>query len=298
MNINTALDYFIASCKLRGLSDRTIECYSSFVGRYVATQPGKTIEDLTYNAVSDYINFLYSADISRATVATYLRHLKVFIRWLEEEKYIGEPFSIKIKVPKTPKKVLRIYNDDEIKQIFSAIDIQPEWIRHRNCSIVALMLDSGLRQNEVCKICTPDIQIRESMMKVHGKGNKERIVPIGKLSMQFINSYLKKCPHESTTLFVTNDGKPLTKNTVKLFIHKLEDKLGFEFSSHKLRHNFATNYCLDQYEKHGQVDIYKLMVLLGHEDILTTRRYLHVATQIIASKNNISHIDKVLIRTP
>jgi site-specific recombinase XerD len=86
----------------------------------------------------------------------------------------------------------------------------------------------------------------------------------------------------------------LTANTVRLMVSKLSKQLPFTFSSHKLRHNSAINYCLDQYEKYGTIDIYKLMALLGHEDIKTTRRYLHLANQIIASKSNISHMDKVI----
>ena len=64
-------------------------------------------------------------------------------------------------------------------------------------------------------------------------------------------------------------------------------------SSHKLRHNFTTNYCLDMYNQKGQIDIYRLMTLLGHEEIETTRRYLHVANEIIASSESFSHVDKV-----
>ncbi len=90
----------------------------------------------------------------------------------------------------------------------------------------------------------------------------------------------------------------MTGNAVKLLIHKIANEVPFDLSSHKLRHNFATNYCLDQYDKYGQIDILKLMTLMGHEDTQTTRKYLHFANQVIASKSNISHLDKVLLRKP
>ena len=80
-----------------------------------------------------------------------------------------------------------------------------------------------------------------------------------------------------------------------MLISKISKKLPFEFSSHKLRHNFGTNYCLDQYDKYGQIDIYKLMVIMGHEDIKTTRKYLHIANSIIVARSNISHLDKILL---
>ena len=87
------------------------------------------------------------------------------------------------------------------------------------------------------------------------------------------------------------------KYAIKFLMQKISNDLDFTFSSHKLRHNFATNYCLDEYEKRGVVDIYKLMVLLGHEDIKTTRRYLYLANQIIASNSNVSHLDKIFLET-
>lgn len=294
MNINTVLDLFLASCRLRGLADRTIDCYYEFVNKFIKQYPNLKIENLNMNIIADYIEYLYGTGVSRSSIATYLRHLKVFIRWLEDEEYILK-FSDKIRIPKTPKKIVRIYSDDEIRQIFANINFSVDWLRLRNSAIVALMIDSGLRQNEVCQVGLDDLQLRDSFIKVHGKGNKERIVPVGKLSLHYIMSYLKLRPYNNDKLFVTVTGSDLTRNSVKLMIRKLSKVLPFEFSSHKLRHNFATNYCLDQYEKHGHIDIYKLMVLLGHEDIKTTRRYLHMANQLIASKNNISHIDKVML---
>lgn len=90
-----------------------------------------------------------------------------------------------------------------------------------------------------------------------------------------------------TSLLVMEEQKK------KKLVSKMAKKLPFELSSHKLRHNFATNYCLDQYNAYGQVDIYRLMYLMGHEDVSTTRRYLHFANEILASKGCISHVDAI-----
>lgn len=78
-------------------------------------------------------------------------------------------------------------------------------------------------------------------------------------------------------------------------VTKLSKKLPFDISSHKLRHNYATNYCLDQYGRNGQIDIYQLMYLLGHEEVKTTSRYLHFAYEYIATMNSISHVDHVMM---
>ena len=181
-------------------------------------------------------------------------------------------------------------------EIFETIHAESEWIINRNKCIIALMYDSGLRQSEVCSLKTKWVQPKEGRLKVRGKGSKERTVPLGKLTAYYMKLYQEECPYNTDMLFVNRRGQELTCNAVKLLVNRLSKDLGFELSSHKLRHNFATNYCIDQYEKRGMVDIYKLMILMGHEDIETTKRYLHHANEIIGVNNHISHLDRILKR--
>lgn len=215
------------------------------------------------------------------------------MNWVQREYDIDLKAS-RISIPKTPKKNVYIYTDEEIKLIFQSVNTTETWINYRNCTLIALMLDSGLRQNETCTLRKTSIDLRRSLATVYGKGDKERTVPLGQTSIRYLNAYLHACPYTITDrIFLTQNGEPLTCNTVKLFMRKLSQKLPFDFSSHKLRHNFATNYCLDQYHKKGTVDIYRLQILLGHEDVKTTRRYLHIANQILASQESISHLDSI-----
>lgn len=295
MKINKALDLFIGSRILRGLNQRSIENYQSFISILIDYTNNIELENLTKATIELFIIDLYSRPIKKATIATYLRHNKIFLKWLEDNEYINIPLSKIIHLPKVPKKMLKIYNDDEIKEIFNTIEIVPDWLKYRNCSIIALMLDSGIRQNELCTITIDDISFTDSTIKIHGKGNKERIVPFGSLTQHYLSKYMKLRPFKYNTLFISKYGNPITRNAVRLLVARIKDKLEFEFSSHKLRHNFATNYCLDQYNKFGNVDIFKLMVILGHEDIQTTKRYLHMANSILAVKSHISHLDKVLL---
>ena len=231
--------------------------------------------------------------LSKATRSTYIRHVKIFLRWAENE-YTAAYSARAVKVPKSPKRNVRIYSDDEVKQIFSGIQAETPWLTLRNKCIVALMYDSGLRQSEVCTLQKSNISFSDNRMTVRGKGDKERTVPLGQLTRHFMLEYFAQCPYSDNTVFLNRRGEPLTCNAVKLFVSRLADSLPFELSSHKLRHNFATNYCIDQYREHGQVDIYRLMYLMGHEGIDTTRRYLHMANEILASQGCISHLDNVL----
>ena len=106
-----------------------------------------------------------------------------------------------------------------------------------------------------------DLNLEERECVVFGKGDKERFVPLGKTTKEMICEYLEACPHESNYLLVASNGNQLTPNTVKLFITKLREKVEIpNLTSHKLRHNFATNYVLDMYREQGFVDLYKFCI--------------------------------------
>lgn len=278
---------------MSGLTDKSIKAYREFIIKFIKYNGNVDILRLTEQNVYNYIEYLMCESISRATIATYTRHLKIFLVWTSKQyTLLFEPKEIK--VPKSPKKNPHIYNDNEIKTIFRTVYKNGSWIDLRNCTMIAFMLDSGLRQNEVCTLLYKNIDYDNRYVNVYGKGNKERIVPMGNITLSFLNKYNVACPYKSEYVFVNKSGQPITTNCVKLFISKLSKKMPFEFSSHKLRHNFATNFLIDRYEKNGQMDIFSLMTILGHENIETTKRYLHIANQVIYSKEHISHIDKIM----
>lgn len=294
MTIQQTFDEFIMSRRLADLSDKTVKDYELFVTPFVRfLGADKDIGTIQQHDINAYITKVLDRPLSKATRATYIRHIKVFLKWLQEDYEVQYDYK-RIKVPKNPKKNVRIYSTDELIEIFDHIHAESEWMTLRNKCIIALMYDSGLRQSEICTLQRSRITYSENRMVVSGKGNKERTVPLGALATRFMREYLESCPYTSEMVFVNRYGKPLTCNAVKLLVSKVSDLLDFELSSHKLRHNFATNYCIDQYEEYGQVDIYRLMILMGHEDVETTRRYLHHANEIIGTKNSISHLDKVI----
>lgn len=294
MTVKLAFDGFIYSRKLRGLSSKTIKCYIEFNAPFISfIGDSSSIHSLTREKIDSYIYELLESNRAIATIATYIRHIKIFLRWAENE-YTLEINAKTIFVPKTPKKQVKIYSDEEIIYIFRNIQAESKWLTSRNRCIVALMLDSGLRQNEVCTLLVNNIQFENKMIKVCGKGSKERMVPIGKITIYYLKEYLSLCTYQGKYMFYSRRGKLLTCNAVKKLMSKLSKKLSFEFSSHKLRHNFATNYCINQYEKYSRIDIYQLMSILGHESITTTQKYLHYAMDIIAARADVSHIDNVL----
>lgn len=294
MTVKESFDKFIYAKRLQGLSDKSIKDYRQIVGFVVRFLGEDTdIQDITRSKIDTYIEYQLDRNLTRSTFATYIRNAKIFLMWLES-KYDLNFGASEIVTPKSPKLTPYIYSSADIALIFANITSDIEWLALRNKAMIAIMLDSGIRQEEVCNLKLSDIDFHTNIIKIHGKGNKERLVPLGNLTKRFIQDYLNVCPYQSKHVFISLYGENITTNALKIIARKISDKLPFEFSCHKLRHNFATNYCLDQYEQYGKIDIYSLMVIMGHENIKTTERYMHIATQILASRQSISHLDKIL----
>lgn len=299
MKLSTVYEDFVIYHTLQGHSEKTIGSYNGAIKKFINFAGDITLGKLNYELIAQYTLSLYGQQpkLANATIRSYLVHLRAFIHWLSNRGYIRDTkLYSKIIPPKAGKKVVQIYSTEEIKSIFAAIKATPEWIAARNRLIVAFMLDAGMRQSEVATVLKENIDISHKIIKVHGKGDKERYVPMGQLTEQMLDEYIKACPYElKHELFVGKNGEPITNNTIKLFISKLQRKMDIKLSSHKLRHNFATNYIIDQYDEHNTVDIYRLMYLMGHEELSTTQGYLHMAQQYLACRSNISHLDKICI---
>ena len=294
MTLQDCLNEFLFEKELSGLASGSVHNYRVTLSLFLtAVGPELPLDAVSYSLVTEYILGLYKRPISRSTVSSYVRNIRIFLRWI----YIEHELSfdpVKIKIPRPPKKNVHIYSNSEIFQIFSLVRTSVPWITARNQAIIALMLDSGLRQCEVCSLRSSEVDKERLLMVVTGKGSKDRVVPLGKMALKFLNHYIELCPFKNSAyVFLDRRGNRLSGNAVRLFVYRLEKQLPFKFSSHRLRHNFATNFCIDQMEKNGQTCVYDLSILMGHESIETTKKYEHFAHEMIAAEHSISHLDNI-----
>ena len=297
MKLSEAVQLFLKDRQLLYCSKKTLDGYGEILGRFLKFTGDIDLEELNLPIIRNYNEYLVERQISKASVGTYLRTIKIFIRYLEDNEILPEgKLAKKIKLPKQPKKVIQLFTPDEVEKIFQAVDADEEWIVVRNRLIIALMYDSGLRQGEIPKLTYKEIDFGKKVMLVHGKGDKERLVPFGRVTDELMQSYMKLCPFkESERLIIGRRGEPVSNDSIKKMMHRLSEKTGFEgLSSHKLRHNFATNWCIEGYEREGYVDNIKLAVLMGHEDLVTTQRYMHAAQAVVSTTHFRSHLDDIL----
>jgi site-specific recombinase XerD len=215
--------------------------------------------------------------LSGHTINTYMRSIRAFWSWLVSEEIIGtNPFS-KLKIPKPPKKVMVTFSSYQIESLLGVMSGSIDG--NRDAVIVLTLLDTGLRVNEMINLKLADVWLEQGLIKVLGKGNKERLVPIGKqvrkLLWRYINQYRPEPASPNIdNLFLNRNGRPLTKNRLDSIMKrygKIAGLTGVRCSPHTLRHTFAINYL-----RNGG-DVFSLQKILGHSSLEMTRRYCELA---------------------
>jgi integrase/recombinase XerC/integrase/recombinase XerD len=293
-DLKTSILQFLIDQELKGNSKRTIEYYKANLG-YFSNSIGedKLVKDITIDDLKQYHLYIkskprylghqfkpkYDTPVKSISVQTYIRAVKVFMKWLFQEGYIGINLSAQFKLPKATKKVVEILSDDEIDLLMKSMKQTTE-MGLRNSCIVALMLDCGLRKSEVHNLNVEDVHLTQSLIKVKGKGDKERIVPIGlytkRLLLKYLNGFRVLSMVDNKRLFIDKEYKPMSLNAIKQLIMRLKKKTNINrLHPHILRHTFSTKYLVNG------GDIFSLQLILGHTSLEMVRRYSHLASSYI-----------------
>ena len=223
-------------------------------------------------------NHTQDRGLSGYTVNCYLRSLRVFLSWLVSEDIIEcNPFE-QVKIPRPPRKVIPAFSDSQFQRLLNAIDTRTAE-GYRDYIIILTLLDTALRVSELCNLKLGNLWLDEGMLKVVGKGNKERLIPIGKQVQRLLWRYINRCRPEPAMakydfLFLTREGKPLTKDRVEKIMTCYGRKAGIEgvrCSPHTLRHSAAVRFL-----RNGG-DVFCLQRMLGHTSLEMTRHYCELA---------------------
>ncbi len=265
----------------RGLSKNTIENYSFDIERlYLFLEAGKI--EVSPIKISDETvqQFIYSVskEVNPRSQARIISGLKSFFNYLVFEDYRNDNPMELIETPKTGRKLPDTLSVEEIDKLIAAIDLSSNE-GERNRAMLETLYGCGLRVSELISLKISDLFFEEGFIKITGKGNKERFVPIGDLTQKYITIYQKeirshlniKKGHEDT-LFLNRRGSQLTRAMVFTIIKDLAVKAGLNknISPHTLRHSFATHLL------ENGADLRSIQLMLGHESITTTEIYVHL----------------------
>ncbi|WMJ84445.1 tyrosine-type recombinase/integrase [Oscillospiraceae bacterium LTW-04] len=281
MTVDAVLSTFLLDQQVKGNSINTVSFYRSCIGYFVSFVGNDfDVSGLTLPMLKSYYVSLSGRNLSSVTIQTYVRALRCFLSWCYDEEYCSVDFSQKFRLPKAKRKVIDTLTDSEVRQLMSCFNLRYN-IHLRNYCICCLMLDCGLRMNEAVTLTVSALHLSDGYIVVEGKGNKQRIVPLGLQSRKVLLKYLSHRPALAATdrLFLMGDMRPISLGTVKQLFRKLKKRSGIpRLKAHLLRHTFATRFL----ENGG--DIYALQQILGHTSLEMVKRYVHTTPRKTVSK--------------
>jgi integrase/recombinase XerD len=266
----------------KNLSENTVEGYLNDIKRLINyidySLTDKDLRSVSLNDLQEYLVWLSELGITPRTQARNISSIKSFYKFLDYTHVIGENPASLLELPKLGRKLPVVLSVDEIDSMVSSIDLsKPEG--HRNKAIIETLYSCGLRVSELVGLRLTDIFAAEGFIRVKGKGDKERLVPIGQVALREINHYLEKTRNKQLVqksseniLFLNRRGEKLTRVMVFTMVKNLAISAGIRktISPHTFRHSFATHLI------EGGADLRAVQEMLGHESILTTEIYTHL----------------------
>lgn len=265
----------------RSLSENSIEAYLHDVHKlkqYLELEKGPNLIQIKLKDLELFLGFLHELGMSPYSQARILSGIKAFFRFLvTEEVIINDPSEL-LESPKLGRKLPDVLSFPEVELMLQAIDHStPEGMRNR--SIIETMYSSGLRVSELCELRISNIFFEEGFLKVLGKGNKERFVPIGQDAIKYLNIYLQdvRChiPIKKgfeNFVYLNRRGQNLSRVMIFNIIREAAHNAGIKktVSPHTFRHSFATHLI------EGGADLRAVQEMLGHSSITTTEIYTHL----------------------
>ncbi|WP_072780338.1 site-specific tyrosine recombinase XerD [Flavobacterium haoranii] len=278
----------------RGLSENTIANYTFDIEKLIFYLNENNINESPIKITEETIqSFLYklSGEVNARSQSRIISGLKSFFNFLIFEDLRNETPLELIEVPKTGRKLPDTLSTNEIDSLISAIDLStPEGERNR--AMLETLYSCGLRVSELITLKISDLFFNEGFIKVTGKGDKQRFVPISKSTEKFIAIYTSEIRNKlniqkgfEDTLFLNRRGKQLTRAMVFTIIKDLAVKIGLKksISPHTFRHSFATHLL------ENGADLRSIQLMLGHESITTTEVYMHLDRTFLAEVLNNYH---------
>lgn len=264
----------------KGLSKNTIAAYGRDVSKFASfcEEHGLALQQVSHGSIVEFLSTLYRRGLDSRSVARHLVTIRHFLRFCVMEKSLEKDPSENIQSPKFRHTLPEFLSIDEVNRLLALPDVtNPQGLRDK--AMIEILYSSGLRVSELCGLKIADMQLDAGYLRCIGKGDKERLVPIGKKALEWIREYIAKSRPEilgenndSIFLFPSRSGKAIDRFIFWKTLRMYGKKAGLRksLSPHMLRHSFAT-HLLD-----GGADLRSVQMMLGHADISTTQIYTHV----------------------
>ncbi len=271
----------------QSLSDNTLYAYCHDIELFKEflenNKHSISIAEITHHDIEDFFAKLYDMGVAASSQARILSGLKSFYRYLLQEKICDSDPTMLVSSPSKGRHIPDVLSYEEIVSMMDCIDLSHRF-GHRNKAIIETMYGCGLRVSEVISLNISDIYVKDEFIRIIGKGDKERLVPIGKKTLHEVILYVEgeRLQQEieakySDKVFISSRGAILTRQSVFLLVKSLAEKVGIrkKISPHTLRHSFATHLL------EGGADLRAVQQMLGHSSISTTEIYTHISDEYL-----------------
>ncbi|MGY5452239.1 site-specific tyrosine recombinase XerD [Agarivorans sp. MS3-6] len=268
-----------------GLADNTLNSYRNDLQQLASFLALKDIklELATAIELQSFIASRYELGQKTSTAARQLSSLRRFYRFLVQQQFRADDPTALLTQPKLEKKLPGTLSEAEVDALLAEPQIEDP-IQHRDLAMLEVLYATGLRVTELVSLQMEQVSLRQGLVRVIGKGGKERLVPLGEQAVDSIEQYLRQARpmllnSESDVLFPSSRGRQMTRQTFWHRIKRYASLAGIasDISPHTLRHAFATHLL-----NHG-ADLRVVQMLLGHSDLSTTQIYTHIANQRLRS---------------
>lgn len=276
------LKEYLAYIKLeKNLSQNTVVSYKNDINAFISFLKDSSVDDpsnITSDHIRNFFKVIKELGLSGSSSARYFSSLKGFFLYLLKNKYILKNPIEKITAPKISKKLPGVLNIPEIEKILSAPEVEDK-LGLRDKTILELFYACGTRVSELINLKVNDLFLDDEIIRVFGKGSKERLIPIGSSAIKWIGEYLKKSrpllmkkSKSENNLFLNARGTKLSRMGVWKIIDRYVKEAGIrkKVHPHTFRHSFATHLL------EGGADLRAVQEMLGHADISTTQIYTHI----------------------
>ncbi len=274
----------------KNASTHTVKNYAVDLREFSVFNRGKNIVEISYLDIRSFLAHLKEKSYTRSSISRKLACLRSYFKYLARENVIKTSPASDIATPKREKKLPQFLNQEEITHLLEAPP-KDTWEGKRDNAIMEMLYSSGLRVSELVGLNHDDMDLFSGLVRVRGKGKKERILPVGQMALKSVREYLDAKPPRlrdhglKKPLCLNRSGGRLTDRSVRRMLLKYTRQIALKkvVSPHMLRHSFAT-HMLDR-----GADFRSVQELLGHENLSTTQIYTHVTTKRLKEAYDAAH---------
>ena len=296
IDLDTYLEDYITMLRVeKNLSTNSIKSYKSDLRRYINfifnIESIKDLNSIRQIHIRNFIRYLNDQNLSSSSINRSFSSIRSYHKFLSgEEKITHNPTQL-LEPPKLSKKLPMVLSVQEVNEIINSVNLEST-MGYRDIAILETLYSAGLRVSELCALEMNNLLFDSSMLRVLGKGNKERYIPLGSKAIKLINDYCKYVrsklinkKYSDGNVFLSKNGKQLTRMTIFNIMKKWTQISGLnkDISPHTFRHSFATHLL------EGGADLRAVQEMLGHSDISTTQIYTHLDNEYLKEVHQTFH---------